>query len=836
MILELENWSLGYSQILTDCRSTISQHDGVRGTSIPRLLVNRSVLILCNYDVDAIAAARILTYMLRNDGITYQLLPCTSYDHLRHILMHQRRQQQHRHQKHRFDDEDQPDDDVDETSTFVNEPAAVVLLNMGANRNLTRLFAEQIIPKQNSGTHGTVGGGVEVDQDPTIHSPLLSPSVKVYVLDCRRPVHLANVHAGENIVVFWDQNASEDIPSDGDNLSGQSSSDEDDDDSSRTDDAESRNDDDASSDEGDFEFEMEGEKDLRKDQQSAASLTFDVESGDEYDADHEDGETTSKSKRRRTSPRLDTENAQLNEALGVGSKDKSVDPKQLDDGIPTDTTLASGDSEIDEASTMPLPTFTPRELHQHRSQRLRLYYSQGTFYGSPAAYKAYRVATQLRFGDVGDLLWLACVGVTDAYLHSRLDVTGYTTLAMDLRSYSLRLYPTDAYHRLSHAVYAEQLTSNPISRINEVTQIRFSEKGRILSESDFRFFLLRHTSLLDAMMYSDFMSTKFQLITRAGVHKLQEMLAKMGFPLDECRQPFAFMKPSLRRKLPDRFRQHAEEYGLEHFEFTSFFRITGYQSLLSACDTSYAASALLECEHGASFTGRNASEAATRMESFNAAFDAINSNAAGSSVLDVSSGSSLSSLINGDMLGTTSLGAGLQLAMSLQKCIVATAANLISRNVITRLSHFRYSYITVTSRAENAGLNGIRIDAMTDNANDLAIHERNHIFSKPLALTRLAHYLMDLHRENGKWTGPKARPLILLAENPRLQTFLVVGYEYPEYAGHFVRNRFGRTFELASQSLNLKLKSESFDSHVVEVDARDVQRFLEQLHYLLDEA
>ena len=41
-----------------------------------------------------------------------------------------------------------------------------------------------------------------------------------------------------------------------------------------------------------------------------------------------------------------------------------------------------------------------------------------------------------------------------------------------------------------------------------------------------------------------------------------------------------------------------------------------------------------------------------------------------------------------------------------------------------------------------------------------------HVFAKPLVLTKLAHFLMDMHREDGKWTGTKSRPLVLLAEKP----------------------------------------------------------------------
>jgi cell division control protein 45 len=93
---------------------------------------------------------------------------------------------------------------------------------------------------------------------------------------------------------------------------------------------------------------------------------------------------------------------------------------------------------------------------------------------------------------------------------------------------------------------------------------------------------------------------------------------------------------------------------------------------------------------------------------------------------------------------------------------------------------------------------------------------------------------MDLHRENGKWTGSKSRPLVLMAEKPRTKTFLVVGYEYPETSGDLVKNRFGKSFELTAQSMNGSFRFDSFESNVVEVARADVQRFIEQLHYLMD--
>ena len=98
------------------------------------------------------------------------------------------------------------------------------------------------------------------------------------------------------------------------------------------------------------------------------------------------------------------------------------------------------------------------------------------------------------------------------------------------------------------------------------------------------------------MLWSDYCSTRWQLSTARGLHKLQELLAQMGLPLTECHQPFVFMKPALRRKLTPKLREHAADVRLPQLEFTSFVRVTGYQSLLSASDTSYALSALLECK------------------------------------------------------------------------------------------------------------------------------------------------------------------------------------------------------------------------------------------------
>ena len=224
---------------------------------------------------------------------------------------------------------------------------------------------------------------------------------------------------------------------------------------------------------------------------------------------------------------------------------------------------------------------------------------------------------------------------------------------------------------------------------------------------------------------------------------------------------------------------------MEKLEFTSFVRVTGFNSLLSACDVAYAATALLEAE-----TDKSDEDA------FHAAYDVLNASSA--------PGVGVSGLVNGGRLDG-GIGAGIRFALGLQKAIYATAVGLVERKAVVRLRHFRYAFLNQAD-----------------------------VFGKPLALTKLAHFLMDMHREDGKWTGAKARPLVLLAEKPETEAYLVVGYEFPERSGAFVRNRFGQHFQMTASTMHGAFLFDRFDTNAIEVEAKDAQRFVEQLHYMMD--
>ena len=468
MILEHGQWCFGYDQILKDCRPNEDDASS-----------SKSVLLLCNADVDALSSARILSYMLRSDGIHYQLSPCHNYSDLKERLLQMK---------------DQLEDEI----------RAVILLNFGAAYNLAALYQQQLL------------------QEPT----------KLYVLDCKRPIHLANVYARSSVVVFLDSTQKlHEMPSDGDNLSGEDSSSDDDSDS---DDDDSDSDDDSKDSASENSENDSDEEEARFDDVVGEKQKV-QESDPSYDAEDEDDDD-------------DKENSDENDN---DENDPSIreSKRQKTDAVNEPS-----------SSQQSAATISPRELHRLRRNRLRKYYQDGSFYGSPSSFVAYQLASQNRYGEQGDLLWLACVGVTDAYLHSRLDLIGYARLAKDLSGICAKLYPSSFLDRALNTVYAEDLitNNNNNNQSNQQTKIALSENGRIFSEKDFRFFLLRHSSLLDSMQYSEYVCTKLQLYTKQGEQRLLEMLARMGYPLDECKQPFCFMQPSLRRSLKEKLGTHAK--------------------------------------------------------------------------------------------------------------------------------------------------------------------------------------------------------------------------------------------------------------------------------------
>ena len=142
------------------------------------------------------------------------------------------------------------------------------------------------------------------------------------------------------------------------------------------------------------------------------------------------------------------------------------------------------------------------------------------------------------------------------------------------------------------------------------------------------------------------------------------------------------------------------------------------------------------------------------------------------------------------------------------------------------------------------------------------------MFAQPLGLAKLARFIVEMHKQNGKWAGfkgqagaggvdgggpmpssskrgeRKGKPLVLLAE--RAHTFLVLGVECKdndEPTGSFLAKNFAIAMRHArlhdgggGGSLGPASVRTTFDNATIEVRREDAHKFLESLHLTMHEA
>lgn len=272
----------------------------------------------------------------------------------------------------------------------------------------------------------------------------------------------------------------------------------------------------------------------------------------------------------------------------------------------------------------------------------------------------------------------------------------------------------------------------------------------------------------------------------------------------------------------------SDEIQLPDIMYDSFTLQTGYGAPVSASDFACAVSALLECG-GASLDGSgDGGGAGTGGSSSGATGDATGGTAGAGSPGGAGTGGGDSGSGADDSSPTwernfsraydcLSMGrddlleAGIQRAMALQKAVLRQGTSLLETKSITNTGVFRYAMLNMLSG----------IDA--------------ELFTQPLALARLARFIVEVHQDIGMWTGNKARPLILCALNEARNTYLVLGWNV-----HHMREAVGKTgffvaFDAAAKRINAHFSLESFDSHIMEIEQQEMTRFIESLHTTMTE-
>ncbi|GAB4830242.1 hypothetical protein Ancab_019882 [Ancistrocladus abbreviatus] len=230
------------------------------------------------------------------------------------------------------------------------------------------------------------------------------------------------------------------------------------------------------------------------------------------------------------------------------------------------------------------------------------YYKMGTFHGKPSGCLMYDLSHALR-KNTNEQLWLACVSLTDQFVHERLTNERYQAGVMELEQHINSLGNLDAIASVT---------------LKDGTKIRSADSSRIAYEDEPRLMLLREWNLFDSMLCSSYIATKLKTWSDNGMKKLKLLLGRMGFALVDCQQKFQYMNLEVKRKMKDEFERFLPEYGLNDFYYRSFLRIHGYSSRVSAADMVYGVTALLESS--VKFDGTCASK------QFGVAYDALSLN------------------------------------------------------------------------------------------------------------------------------------------------------------------------------------------------------------------
>ncbi|XXG50793.1 hypothetical protein AAC387_Pa02g4720 [Persea americana] len=206
------------------------------------------------------------------------------------------------------------------------------------------------------------------------------------------------------------------------------------------------------------------------------------------------------------------------------------------------------------------------------------YYKLGTFHGKPSGCLMFDLSHSLR-KNTNELLWLACVSLTDQFVHERLTNERYQAGVMELEQ---------------HINSSGNLDAVTSVTLKDGTKIQSPDASRIAYEDEPRLMLLREWNLFDSMLCSSYIATKLKTWSDNGLKKLKLLLARMGFPLIDCQQKFQYMSIEVKQKMKDEFERFLPEYGLTEFYYRSFLRLHGYSSKVSAADVVYGVTALLE--------------------------------------------------------------------------------------------------------------------------------------------------------------------------------------------------------------------------------------------------
>ncbi|XP_049852239.1 cell division control protein 45 homolog [Schistocerca gregaria] len=431
----------------------------------------------------------------------------------------------------------------------------------------------------------------------------------------------------------------------------------------------------------------------------------------------------------------------------------------LDDSTDTGVSCDVNEEEIRELACssgvstdeeMEVSEDTDEESQKHWYKKLEqklgpIVISSSPSHGFASSGLAYALSSQLGLAR-NELLWYSILGLTDQFIHYRIDLTRY---------------------REDFRFFREEVLNKNVQEAEFTTQKNWDHPHRILCvDNEYTFVLYRYWSLYESICHTPSIATKLRIWNQQGRNNLDRWMAKMGLPLEECKQRYLAMKKKFKKMLPEVLEKYTPEFNVGPYYYPSFLKNPSHDREVSAFDAVYGMTALLG-------SGERCSEGDEEKElnGFWSAYYSVSNR------------------------GISMLEKGIERAIEDKKAVVKQVQSIIQRRQFSKSENYQYAFLNDISESEYL----------------------NH----PAILNELAYFMAGVMAEMYK---PK--PFVLAAKLTKKNICIVVGVEG---CCSYTPNRFGRVFVEAAVRTNTKITYPTLDTTTVQLAGEDFDRFTEYL-------
>ncbi|CDW73747.1 cell division control protein 45 [Stylonychia lemnae] len=495
-----------------------------------------------------------------------------------------------------------------------------------------------------------------------------------------------------------------------------------------------------------------------------------------------------------------------------------------------------------------------KRLFRKVKAKFRVYY-QGTFIWKCIGGLMYHMSQSVN-RETREFLWLWIVGLTDNMLHqlngsSQLYQDDILKLNDEVQRLNPHIYFIENEKMVSDSAdKSDPSIDNPriLTQHHQVvepkpkdidlfkhvqTKNSNQEIGTIMIINDLKLMLLKHWTLHDSMINSNYIVSNLKTWTEPGVIMYKRFLATIGIPIEESKQKYNFMAPLFKNDLVDKIANHSDRFLLDQILITSYTKQVDSKTILSSNDTVYILNGILEnfktIKQYRELIDQDIDSIQKKNQQFLNPEDILismkqrmhdqrgqqqerqleNQKKSIQNNLNIIKECEYENFFKAydalDFDKKKYFEEGIELAKEIQQAIISIGTQILQKKQVKVATHFRYVMMN------NESIKDIQV------------------FQYPMAIRRLGLFIMETYREIK--CKSKDKPLVITIRNTFLGTTLIVAILglHSNQKGIIGKNHFGQVFHLTVEATNIRAKHDSFDSSIIEIKNEDFRAFMESL-------